>query len=140
MIFLRQCSIFFASVTIFNFGFVILFATGDPKPEDNWADPDHESSALQALTILNVTNTPWKVMLCFLNSMITIVALTLSLIYSYNNYFKSDSDFISQVEQDLEHQQEALSQNSEAEVRQEDADISTKVFNDIDKAKHSVCL
>ena len=79
-------------------------------------------------------------MLCFLNSMITIVALTLSLIYSYNNYFKSDSDFISQVEQDLEHQQEALSQNSEAEVRQEDADISTKVFNDIDKAKHSVCL
>jgi hypothetical protein len=25
-------------------------------------------------------------------------------------------------------------------LKQEDADVSTKVFNDIDKAKHSVCL
>ena len=51
-------------------------------------------SAMQALTILNITATPWKVYLCFFNCMLTIGALSFSLIFTYTNKFKNNERFI----------------------------------------------
>ena len=40
------------------------------------------------MTILNVTATPFKINLCFLNSMLTVVAMTFYLIFKFMNKFK----------------------------------------------------
>ena len=45
------------------------------------------------MTILNVTATPSKIYICFLNSMLTIVAMTFYLIFKFMNKFK-DKHFV----------------------------------------------
>ena len=45
------------------------------------------------MTILNVTATPFKINICFLNSMLTIVAMTFYLIIKFMNKFK-DKNYV----------------------------------------------
>jgi len=58
--------------------FIVLFVTGEPKATDTKSD-----SSLQNLSILNVTDAPFKVILCYFNTMITIIAMTMYMLIKY---------------------------------------------------------
>lgn len=91
LIFLRYCSYFFASIAIINVIFIIIFLTGEPLPEDDFRKNPDTMYAMQSLTILNITGTPWKLILCFLNCMITITAMIVNLIFVFSKkYAKND--------------------------------------------------
>jgi hypothetical protein len=92
LIWLRYSSYFFGANAIMNIIFIIIFVTGSPLPEDNFRE--HSSMfAMQALTILNITAVDWKIMICFLNTMITIPAMLINLYISYNKmYLEKDVD------------------------------------------------
>ena len=80
---------FFGAISVLNSIFVILYLTGKPKPEDDFHNK-HEGAffSLQALTILNITASSSKVLLCYINCMITITALTFYMIINYTIKFK----------------------------------------------------
>ena len=92
LVFLRYCSYFFGSIGIINIVFIILFCTGDPLPSDDFRKNPETMHAMQALTILNITGTPWKLILCFLNCMITTTAMMVNLIMVYNQKYADRSD------------------------------------------------
>ena len=94
LVFLRDSALFFGIIAILNVVFIFIFATGQPNEEDNFNLHSDKMSAMQALTILNITATPWKVYLCFFNCMLTIGALSFSLIFTYSNKFKNNERFI----------------------------------------------
>jgi len=71
LMWLKYCAKFFGIISILNIAFIIMYATGEPLEEDRVI------SILQKITLLNVTNAPTKIVLCYLNSMIVIIAMTL---------------------------------------------------------------
>ena len=94
LVFLRDSALFFGIIAVLNIAFIFIFATGEPMPSDNFELHSDSMFAMQALTILNITNTPWKVWLCFFNCMLTIGALSFSLIFTYTNKFKNNERFM----------------------------------------------
>ena len=92
LVFLRYSAIFFGCISCVNLAFIWIFITGKPLPEDDYMiEHDITQYQLQALTILNVSATPSKITLCFLNSMLTIVAMTFYLIFKFMNKFKNNT-------------------------------------------------
>lgn len=92
LIYLKYCSYFFGSIAILNVIFIGIFLTGEPLAEDDFRQHKDTMFAMQALTILNISGSNWKVLFCFLNSMITIPALMLNLIMSYSNKFSENDE------------------------------------------------
>lgn len=92
LIYLRYISYFFFANAILNIIFVIIFLTGNPLPQYNFRDHPNTMFAMQALTILNITATDWKILLCFLNSMVTIPAMLISLYVSYSKLYQEDEN------------------------------------------------
>jgi len=81
LMWLKYCAKFFAVISIINIFFIILYATGEPL------EKDRGSSILQKITLLNVTNSPSKVVLCYLHSMIVIIAMTLYFLVKFKKKF-----------------------------------------------------
>jgi hypothetical protein len=88
LVFLRYCALLFGIIAALNMFFIVIFVTGEPLEEDNFRKHLSSMYPMQALTILNITNSRWKVTVCFLNSMLVVVALCFNLILSYSNKFK----------------------------------------------------
>lgn len=88
LVFLRLSSMFFGVCALFNIAFFILFTTGKPKVEDNFR-LDTRFSVMTALTILNITDTEWKVILTYLNCMIVIVLMMVFLKYNYSQKYEN---------------------------------------------------
>ena len=94
LVYLRYCSIFFGAIAVLNIFFVILFITGTPLDIDNFRINTGTQYPMQALTILNVSGTEWKIVVSFVNAMVVITAGCFHLILSYNNKFKYDDQYI----------------------------------------------
>lgn len=84
---------FFGIIAILNVIFIVIFVSGEPEDVDNFRLHPNDMFPMQALTILNISGSSWKVMLCFLNSMITVTALSYHLIFSYSNKYKDNESF-----------------------------------------------
>ena len=119
LVFLRYCSVFFGSIAIINIVFICLFVTGEPEAKDNFRTHIGTQYPMQALTILNATNTPWKMIICLLNSMFTITALSLHFILSINNKFKHDDKFIIDRARSIAFYKEEKSIKMESQVSQD---------------------
>lgn len=91
LIFLKYTSYFFGANAILNILFIIIFVTGTPLDEDNYRT--HKNMfAMQSLTILNITAVDWKVMICFLNALITVPAMMMNLSVSYSKMYQDKED------------------------------------------------
>jgi len=118
LVYLRYSSVFFSVIAAVNLIFIIFFMTGTPLSIDNFREHTDSTYAMQALTILNITDTNWKVFLCFLNTMVTVAAMCFHLIVSYTNKFKDNESFMRENIQQLGEQEEGglrASINSEQE-------------------------
>jgi hypothetical protein len=123
LVFLRQCSFFFGSIAILNVIFIVLFLTGDPKSIDSFREHSDTMYAMQALTILNVSDSKWKVLLCFLNTVLTITAMMFNFIFSYKRHFDSmDTRKVDQCE--LNDEAISINKISELEVSMHSIQVS----------------
>ena len=61
-----------------------MYLTGTPKDDDNYKLHEKEdASVLQLLTILNISDTPFKVILTYFNCTIIITGLTIYFVIKY---------------------------------------------------------
>lgn len=87
LVFLKYSAKFFGLISIINTILMGLYATGSPLEADDPSKMRGEVSVLQTVTILNVTDTMPKVIVCFLHAMVTIIAMTVYLLVKYMNKF-----------------------------------------------------
>lgn len=79
IVFLRYSSHFFLLISLINMVSIILFYTGDPKPELDISS----SFNLKHLTIENSSNSAWKVWIVFHFSMVGVACLFLRMTFNY---------------------------------------------------------
>jgi len=151
VVFLKYAYQLFGVVSVLNVAFLWLFVTGVPKPEDDFRlDSNPGQYSLQALTILNVTATPPKVWICFFNTMLTLTALILYLLYLYmNKYHKKvdHKDLLNTIQTNLvpvlskDHDELVdLSDVAQHPDLLVDNDMRTQIFSEAEIAKHTVHL
>lgn len=93
VIFLRYSSLFFGYVSLANLALMVLYMTGDPTDDDNFRlDQKHTQHAMQAATVLNVSNSPVKVSIAFIYSVVVVAGLAFCFVLRYLSLFKSSKD------------------------------------------------
>jgi hypothetical protein len=147
--FLRISSFIFALISLVNFFQLIIFATGDPLPQDDFRKENAiKKYSLQAFTVLNITANIPKVYISFFNSMLTFVALVIYMIALYLNKFRKgidgDRSLLSRIKEYRETRLEmrqrlvdlhTISHNPQLLV---DKELSAKVYTELDIADHTV--
>jgi hypothetical protein len=141
----------FGIISVFSAAFFIIYFTGSPNPEDDFQQPhDLPQYALQALTVLNITSSRYKVYLSFFYSTTVIAALALYHIAVYLNKFRTNHSEISLLKAIFSFKNEtydaarrklidlhALSQDP---TLLQDKELTSKFYTEPDLAEHSVML
>ena len=132
LMWLKYCAKFFGVISVINIMFIIMYASGDPLPQDRG------NSILQKITLLNVTDAPTKVLLCYLNSMIVIIAMTVYFLVKFKKKY-NDQRYGGQGGRNGKDGPYDLHSLSNLELLK-DKDMGEKYYSELDISEHGIML
>lgn len=142
---IRYSAVFFTAISCVNVMVFMIYLTGKPLEVDDYTDPENkDQSAMQAITILNVSATEYKLVIVFVYSTVIIPGLTLFFVFKYITKYqhyegieKLNRDAISSSPPE-NGSLPSIPQSQK--VSKEPEDYGMKRYTDLDIAAHSILI
>lgn len=145
VIWLRYAAVFFGVISVINILIIAVYLSGTPKAEDDFRQGiGYDSSVLQMLTILNISNTQYKVILTYFNCTVTITGLTLFFVFKYMTKYQMYEQIDKQVNlnSEVSDMQPASASSVEVpdQISNDPSDYGMKRYTDLEIADHAIMI